>query len=95
MEVNAKAMNTLFCALSAEEFNSVSTCKMTKEILDKLEVTHEGTKQIKETKINLLTHDYELFSMKEDESIKDVFTWFNDIITGLESLGKVYSNGER
>ena len=32
MEINAKAMNALIYALSAEEFNRISTCKTTKEI---------------------------------------------------------------
>ena len=32
MEINAKAMNTLICALSSEEFNRVSTCKTVKEM---------------------------------------------------------------
>jgi len=50
---------------------------------------------VKETKINLLTHDYELFFIKEKETIKKMFTRFNDITTTLEALGKVYSNGER
>ena len=54
METNTKAMNTLICALCPEEFNRISTCKTTKEIWDKLEVTHEGTNQVKETKINIL-----------------------------------------
>lgn len=58
-------------------------------------VTHEGTKQVKETKISLLVRDYELFSMNENESIKDVFTRFNDIVLVLESLGKTYANGEK
>ena len=42
MEINAKAMNTLIYALSHEEFNCISTCKIVKEIWDKLKVTHEG-----------------------------------------------------
>ena len=46
-------------------------------------------------KINLLIHNYELFSMKEDESIKDMYARFNDIVTTLEALGKTFTNGER
>ena len=95
MEINAKAMNTLICALSLEEFNRVSTCKTAKEMWDKLKVTHEGTSQVKETKINLLVHEYELFSMKENESIKDMYTRFNDIVSTLEDLGKIYTTGEK
>ena len=95
MEINTKATNTLICALSLEEFNRVSTCKIAKEISDKQKVTHKGTNQVKETKINLLVHDYELFTIKEDESIKDMYTRFNDIVTTSEALGRTYTNGER
>ena len=54
VEVNARANNTLICVFCPEKFNCVSTCKTAKEIWHKLKVTHEGTKQVKETKINLL-----------------------------------------
>ena len=47
IELNAKAMNLLYCALDPNEFNRVSTCSSTKEIWDTLEVTHEGTNQVK------------------------------------------------
>ena len=46
-------------------------------------------------KINILVHDYELFTMKEDEIIKDMYTRFNDIVSTLEFLGKTYTNGEK
>ena len=82
VEVNTRAMNTLLCALCPKEFNSVSTCKTTKAICHKLKVTHEGIKQVKEIKINLLIHDYKLFIMKENEYMKEMFTRFNDIIIG-------------
>lgn len=41
--------------------------------LDILEVTHEGTNQVKESKINLLTHQYKFFKMENDETIKIYF----------------------
>ena len=37
----------------------------------------------------------DLFSMKSWESINDMFTRFNDIMTSLKALGKTYSNGEK
>ena len=63
-QLNAKAMHTLFYALRASEYNRVSLCENAKEVWDKLQVTHEGTNRVKETKIGMLTHEYELFSMK-------------------------------
>ena len=39
-KLNAKPMHTLFCALKASEYNIVSLCENTKEVWDKLQVTH-------------------------------------------------------
>ena len=63
VQLNAKAMNVLYCALDANEFNRIFTCSSAKKIWDRLEVTHEGTNQVKESKINMLVHNYELFKM--------------------------------
>ena len=38
-KLNAKAMNLLYCALDAQEFNRKFSCISVKEIWDKLEVT--------------------------------------------------------
>ena len=92
-QLNAKAMNVLYCVLDANEFNRISTCASAKEIWDRLEVTHEGTNQVKESKINMLVHKYELFKIEHDESITAMFTRFTDI-NGLKSLGKSYTNSE-
>ena len=46
-------------------------------------MTHEGTNQIKESKINLLVHSYELFFMKANETIVEIITKFTDIVNGL------------
>ena len=45
---------------------------------------------MKESKINLLVHNYELFSMKENETIVEMITRFTNIVNGLEALGKTY-----
>ncbi|XP_057496707.1 uncharacterized protein LOC130781518, partial [Actinidia eriantha] len=91
---NAKAIHTLYCALDVNEFNRISGCETAKEIWDKLEVTQEGTSQVKESKISMLVHKYELFKMESSETISEMFTRFTDIINGLKSLGKVYTNVE-
>ncbi|XVF12310.1 hypothetical protein REPUB_Repub08aG0105100 [Reevesia pubescens] len=59
VQVNFKAINTLHCTLNLAEFNRISTCNNAKEIWDKL----EGTSQVKESKIILLSHLYEVFKM--------------------------------
>ncbi|KAB1223953.1 hypothetical protein CJ030_MR2G026934 [Morella rubra] len=88
MSLNSKAMNVLYCALDSNEFNRISGCDTTKQIWDKLQVAHEGTNQVKESKISMLVHSYELFKMRSDESISSMFTRFTDIINGLNLLVK-------
>lgn len=94
IETNAKAMSILYCSLDAKEFNRISACESAKDIWEKLEVTYEGTNQVKETKIGMLVRKYELFSMMPEESISEMFTRFTDIINSLKALGKVYTNVE-
>ena len=66
---NIKSTHTLYCALDINEFNRISSCETAKEIWDKLEVTHEGISQVKESKISILIHKYELFKMKINKII--------------------------
>ena len=80
--------------MNPSEFNRISSCDTVKQILDKLEVTHEGTNQVTESCINMLVHDYEMFKMEVDESIPSMFTRFTNIINSLRSLRKSYTNGE-
>ncbi|GAV76805.1 UBN2 domain-containing protein, partial [Cephalotus follicularis] len=42
----------------------------------------------------ILVHDYELFTMLENENISSMYAPFNDIINALKGLGKVYTNHE-
>ena len=58
-----------------------------------MEVTYEGMSQVKENKVSLLVHKYELFKMK-GEGIQEMFDRFNDILNGLRALGNTYSNSE-
>ena len=93
-QLNIKAMHTLFCALGANEYTLVSLCENAKKVWDKLQVTHEGTNRVKKTKVGMLTHEYELFSMKPEESILEMYNRFTTIITNLKGLGKSCANKE-
>ena len=55
IQIIFKAINILHCALNPMKFNQISACKTTKEIWDKLRMTHEGTRQVKKFKI---THQF-------------------------------------
>ncbi|XP_012575063.2 uncharacterized protein [Cicer arietinum] len=92
---NAKAKNIITSALCAEEFFRVSNCKSAKEMWDILQETHEGTTDVKRARVNTLMHEYELFSMKKEESISDLQTRFTHIVNNLHALGKDVDNEQQ
>ncbi|GAV84871.1 UBN2 domain-containing protein, partial [Cephalotus follicularis] len=94
LQLNSKAKHVLFYAVGPNEFNRISSCDSAKEMWDLLEITYEGTNQVKESKISMLVHEYELFMMHDNESISDMFTRFTTIINSLKNLGKSYPNQE-
>ena len=59
-----------------------------------LEVTHEGTTQVMESKINMLLHDYELFTMRDDENINIMLDRFAKIINSLASFGRPIASSD-
>ncbi|GAV85408.1 UBN2 domain-containing protein, partial [Cephalotus follicularis] len=79
-------MHVFYCALGPNEFNRIRSCLSAKEIWDKLESTHEGTNQVKDSRIDMLIHEYELFEMRHYESIYYMFDRFTNIINSLNSL---------
>ncbi|XP_070010347.1 uncharacterized protein [Nicotiana sylvestris] len=50
---------------------------------------HAKKIMVKQSKIDMLTTEYELFRMKDNESIQDMHTRFTSIINKLHSLGDV------
>ncbi|XP_075079975.1 uncharacterized protein LOC142165285 [Nicotiana tabacum] len=48
VQVEAKAQNLLYNAISRKEYDRISSCDTVKEMRDKLEVIYEGTSKMKE-----------------------------------------------
>ncbi|VFQ66102.1 unnamed protein product [Cuscuta campestris] len=94
MELNAKAINMIYCGVNADDYHKISRCETAKQMWERLEVTYERTAQVREAKIDHLTHEYELFSMKENEKIEEMFERFSNIINPLNLLGKTYTDRE-
>ena len=61
---------------------------------DKLEVTYEGTNEVKETKISILVHEYENFKMDEGERVKQMFERLLMIVNDLHALRIIISKRE-
>ena len=56
---------------------------------DTLRLTHEGTTDVKRSRINALTHDYELFRMNTNENIQSMQKRFTHIVNHLAALGNL------
>ncbi|XP_075091602.1 uncharacterized protein LOC107830463 [Nicotiana tabacum] len=84
----------LYNAISGEEYEKISSCENTKEMWDMLEVIDEGTNKVKETRINLLVRDYDLFQMKDRESVEIMFSRFRKILGDLKLFGRPIKSGE-
>jgi len=57
---------------------------------DTLEVTHEGTNDVKRARKHALIQEYEMFRMLKGDSIAEVQKGFTHIINHLMSLGKTF-----
>ena len=91
---NAKAKNFLICGLDRNMSNSVDQASNAHDMWKILEIYHQGTSSMKETKINILVQQYEMFKMHRNETIVQMFVRFNSITNDLYTLGKSYTSIE-
>ena len=57
------AKNIITSTLSSDEFFRVSQCESAKEMWDTLEVSYEGTNDVKGARGHALIQEYEMFRM--------------------------------
>ena len=84
MEKNAKAKKLLYFDLGPDEYTRICECESTKEIWDALQVAHEGTNQVKQSRIELLMRKYELFEIGDKEIVMEMYTRFTHITNELK-----------
>jgi len=88
------AKNMITSSLTMDEFFIISQCSSAKEMWEVLEVTHEGTEDVKRSRKHSLIQEYQLFRMQPEESIVDVQKRFTHIVNHLTGLGKVVDKEE-
>ena len=86
--VNSKALNEIFSGVSPDEFHRISHVTITKEAWEILETTYEGTKKVKDTKLQMLTTRFEELKMSEDESFDSFYGKLNEVVIGKFNLGE-------
>ena len=71
-----------FCGVSPNEFHRVSNVTIAKE------TTYEGTKNVKDTRMQMLTTRFEELKMSEDESFDSFYRKLNEVVIGKFNLGE-------
>ena len=86
--VNSKALNTIFYGVSPDEFHKISHITVAKEAWQILETTYEGMKKLKDTKLQMLTTQFEELKMSEDESFDSFYSKLNEVVINKFNLGE-------
>jgi len=94
MKKNAKAKKLLYFGLGPDEYTRISECESAKDIWGALQVAHEGTNQVKQSRVDLVMRKYGLFEMGDRETIMDMYTQFTHITNELKFLGKTFATEE-
>ncbi|MBE2321390.1 retrotransposon gag domain-containing protein, partial [Solirubrobacter sp. CPCC 204708] len=89
---NNKGLYAIFNGVSGSEYRRIMTCTTSKEAWDVLQVTHEGTRQVRKSRVQMLTSSFELLRMEENESFSDFYAKLNDIVNTSFNLGETISN---
>ena len=63
---NSRALNDLFSAVTNEEFKKISSTETAKEAWTILQTTYEGTKAVKDSKLQRLTTSFEEIKIDEE-----------------------------
>ncbi|KAJ9680449.1 hypothetical protein PVL29_019700 [Vitis rotundifolia] len=93
-ENNARAMYSIFNAISTDEFRRIATCTSAKEAWDILQVTHEGTNAVKVSKVQMLTSRFETIRMDDHETFGEFNTKLMDIVNSSFNLGEPISKSK-
>ena len=83
---NSRVLNALFSSVTNEEFKEKSSTKTAKEAWIILQTTYEGTKVVKDSKLQRLTTSFEEIKMEEDESFNEFYAKLKDIVNSAFNL---------
>ena len=83
---NGRALNVLFSVVTNEKFKKISSTETMKEAWTILQTTYEGTKAVKDLKLQRLTTNLEEIKMEEDESFDQFYAKLKDIVNSAFNL---------
>ena len=84
----SRILNALFNVVTNEEFKKISSTKTTKEAWTILQTTYEGTKTIKNSKLQRLTTSFKEIKIEEDEPFNEFYVKLKDMVNPVFNLGE-------
>ena len=82
---NSKVLNAIFLWYVPRQISHITVAKEAWQIL---ETTYEGTKKVKDTKLQMLTTRFDELKMSEDESFDSFYNKLNEVVIGNFNLGE-------
>lgn len=87
IQLNAQASDILFNTLCPKEFNQISHLDNAKEIWDTLMKIHASTSSMKESKLDILTGQLDMFCMKDGEGVTKMYSRLTLLTNEISGLG--------
>ena len=81
-------MNAIFSVITNEEFKKISSTETVKKAWTILQTTYEGTKAVKDSKLQRFTTSFEEINVEGDESFDELYAKLKDIVNLAFNLGE-------
>ncbi|KAK0594697.1 hypothetical protein LWI29_004279 [Acer saccharum] len=89
---NNKAIHAIRCAMNENQYKLIQITRIAKEAWEILEVAHEGTEVVKDSKLQVFQTRFETIRMEEHEHFNDFQVRLMDIVNQSHQLGDPYSD---
>ena len=83
---NSRALNALFSVVTNEEFKKTSSTETANVAQTIFQTTYEGTKIVKDSKLQRLTTSFEEIKMVKDESFYEFYAKLKDIVNSAFNI---------
>ena len=77
----------MFSAVTNEKFKKISFTETAKEAWTILQTTYEGTKAVKDSKLQRLTTSFDEINMEKDKSFDEFYVKLKDIVNSAFNFG--------
>lgn len=83
-----KAVSCLHTALADDVFTNIMHLETAKQIWDELHKTYDGDERVKSIKLLTLKREFEMLTMKEDESVKEYTSKLSHLVNQMRLHGE-------